>query len=64
MCTGTSQGQIVLWDLAKRRLLNVTKVHNDGPVVHAAFLYNEPVLVTSGTDNSIKARLSENREFN
>jgi U3 small nucleolar RNA-associated protein 21 len=54
LCSGTPHGQIVLWDLTKRRLLNIFKAHHKGPVVHATFLHNEPVLVSAGSDNSIK----------
>eukprot|EP00026_Physarum_polycephalum_P000231 Phypoly_transcript_00231.p1 GENE.Phypoly_transcript_00231~~Phypoly_transcript_00231.p1 ORF type:complete len:947 (+),score=145.37 Phypoly_transcript_00231:28-2841(+) len=54
LCSGTPHGQIALWDLTKRRLLNMFKAHSHGPVVQATFLHNEPVLVTAGSDNAVK----------
>eukprot|EP00727_Mastigamoeba_balamuthi_P010873 m51a1_g6408 putative uncharacterized wd repeat-containing (1997) ;mRNA; f:252935-263037 len=53
LASAGSDGTVSLWDLEKRALLSVMDAH-DGPVSSAQFLYNEPVLLTSSADNSLK----------
>ena len=45
---------ISIWNLEKRKLQTVVKDAHDGPVVALHFLAREPVLLSSGADNSIK----------
>lgn len=54
LATGCSSGVVHIWDLERRRL-GATLAHaHDDAVRTVHFLTNEPVLVTSGADNSIK----------
>ena len=45
---------ISIWNLEKRKLQTVVKDAHDGPVVALHFLAREPVLLSSGADNSLK----------
>eukprot|EP00899_Mesostigma_viride_P001417 jgi/Mesvir1/11276/Mv01072-RA.2 len=54
MATGGRSGIVNLWDLAAQKLAAVLKDAHGAPVVRVHFLRQEPVLVTSGADNSIK----------
>jgi U3 small nucleolar RNA-associated protein 21 len=50
-CTG---GHMHVWDLQKRALVNTIRNTHQGGVCSAAFLPGEPLIVTSGQDNSLK----------
>ena len=54
MATSSISGDIALWDLDKRRLSHIMKGAHDGQVVTCQFLNGQPLLVTSGDDNSVK----------
>ncbi|CAA0817996.1 transducin family protein / WD-40 repeat family protein [Striga hermonthica] len=54
LASGGSSGVITIWNLEKRRLQSVIGEAHDRPVVSLHFLPNEPVLVSSSADNSIK----------
>ncbi|KAJ4454932.1 putative U3 small nucleolar RNA-associated protein 21 [Paratrimastix pyriformis] len=53
LVSGTSEGELLQWDLSGRRLALRTSIHQ-GPVRGLAFLPRQPVLVSSGDDNSVK----------
>ncbi|KAL3664877.1 hypothetical protein V7S43_010055 [Phytophthora oleae] len=52
--SGSSSGDIAVWNLHTKRLESVLTAAHDGAVVSLQFLANEPLLLSSGTDNSIK----------
>ncbi|PRQ36967.1 putative transcription factor WD40-like family [Rosa chinensis] len=49
-----SSGVITIWNLKKRRLQSVIKEAHDGSILPLHFLMNEPVLMSSSSNNSIK----------
>ncbi|KAK7069049.1 WD repeat-containing protein 36 [Halocaridina rubra] len=54
MASGSELGHIALWDLKERRLLSqVREAHGDS-VSGLCCLPNEPLMVTSSTDNTLK----------
>jgi U3 small nucleolar RNA-associated protein 21 len=52
--SGSRSGDIAVWNLQTKRLESVIAAAHDGAVVSLQFLANEPLLLSSGTDNSIK----------
>eukprot|EP01126_Amoeba_proteus_P026200 TRINITY_DN2597_c0_g1_i10.p1 TRINITY_DN2597_c0_g1~~TRINITY_DN2597_c0_g1_i10.p1 ORF type:complete len:925 (-),score=181.40 TRINITY_DN2597_c0_g1_i10:62-2836(-) len=54
LVSGTDVGSLVIWDLDKRCLLSQYRNAHCGPVVSLQFFYREPILLTSGNDNSLK----------
>jgi WD40 repeat protein len=54
LASGSSGGHIVIWNLEKKQLHTIVRDAHDGQVVSLHFLPNEPILVSSGVDNSIK----------
>ncbi|DBA00249.1 TPA: hypothetical protein N0F65_007893, partial [Lagenidium giganteum] len=52
--SGTSTGDIAVWNLESKRLESMIAQAHDGAVVSLVFLPNEPLLLSTGTDNSIK----------
>ena len=67
LCSGTEYGEIAVWNLAKKKLEGLLTANlqaaspdevfeppHTGCVTSVQFLPNEPVLVTSGEDNSLK----------
>lgn len=57
LASGGSSGVISIWNLEKRRLQSVIRDAHDGSILSLHFLANEPVLMSSSSDNSIKVRL-------
>lgn len=57
LASGGSSGVISIWNLEKRRLQSVIKEAHDGSVLSLHFFVNEPVLLSSSSDNSIKVRV-------
>lgn len=53
MTTGSTNGQIVVWNLEERVVHSQFTAHS-GTIASAVFLPNEPLLFTSSHDNSIK----------
>ena len=47
---------ISIWNLEKKRLQSVMKDAHDSSVCSLHFFANEPVLMSSATDNSIKVK--------
>ncbi|KAK9931602.1 hypothetical protein M0R45_018874 [Rubus argutus] len=54
LASGGSSGVISIWNLEKRRLQSVIKEAHDGSILSLHFFVNEPVLMSSASDNSIK----------
>ncbi|CAI9103007.1 OLC1v1001416C1 [Oldenlandia corymbosa var. corymbosa] len=54
LASGGSSGVISIWNLDKRRLQSVVKEAHDCAVVSLHFFANEPVLMSSSVDNSLK----------
>ncbi|XP_062115284.1 U3 small nucleolar RNA-associated protein 21 homolog [Humulus lupulus] len=54
LASGGSSGVISIWNLEKRRLQSVIRDAHDSSILSLHFLANEPVLMSSSSDNSIK----------
>ncbi|KAJ8492909.1 hypothetical protein OPV22_014630 [Ensete ventricosum] len=54
LASGGSSGVISIWNLEKRRLHSVIREAHDGAIISLHFFANEPVLMSSAADNSIK----------
>uniref|UniRef100_M4BPC9 Small-subunit processome Utp21 domain-containing protein n=1 Tax=Hyaloperonospora arabidopsidis (strain Emoy2) TaxID=559515 RepID=M4BPC9_HYAAE len=52
--SGSQSGDIAVWNLQTKRLESVIANAHDGAVMSLHFLANEPLLLSAGTDNSIK----------
>lgn len=54
VASGSPQGHIAFWDLERRQIVTQqTHVHSTA-VAAATFLHGEPLLITTGADNTIK----------
>ncbi|KAK7278288.1 hypothetical protein RJT34_23314 [Clitoria ternatea] len=54
LASGGSCGVISIWNLEKRRLHSVVREAHDSVIISLHFLANEPILMSSSADNSIK----------
>lgn len=54
LVSGSKVGTFAIWDLEKRKLATLMRNVHEGAVVSIAFFSNEPIMLTSGTDNSLK----------
>mmetsp|Transcript_21979 Transcript_21979/g.58716 ORF Transcript_21979/g.58716 Transcript_21979/m.58716 type:complete len:1003 (-) Transcript_21979:63-3071(-) len=54
LVTGAPNGSFVVWDLDKRRAHHVAEGSHHGPLSSVHFLPGQPLLLTSGRDNSIR----------
>ncbi|KAL3567147.1 hypothetical protein D5086_032562 [Populus alba] len=54
LASGGSSGVISIWNLEKRKLQSVVREAHDSSILSLHFLANEPVLMSSSADNSIK----------
>jgi U3 small nucleolar RNA-associated protein 21 len=54
LASGGSSGVISIWNLEKRRLHSVIRDAHDGSIVSLHFFANEPILMSTAADNSIK----------
>lgn len=62
MLTSSDLGHIAIWDLEKRKLCSqMASVHN-GSVSTLVALQNEPLVVTSSEDNSLKIWIFDNAD--
>ena len=57
VATASSAGHIVVWGLDERRIVTVVRDAHDGAVGGMEFIQSQPLMVTSGSDNSIKVSL-------
>ncbi|KAK9671649.1 hypothetical protein RND81_12G045000 [Saponaria officinalis] len=54
LASGGTSGVISIWNLEKRRLQSVIREAHDSSIISLHFFANEPVLMSSSADNSIK----------
>ncbi|KAG2664932.1 hypothetical protein I3760_16G105600 [Carya illinoinensis] len=54
LASGGSSGVISIWNLEKRRLQSVIREAHDSSIISLHFFANEPALLSSSADNSIK----------
>lgn len=54
LASGGSSGVISIWNLEKRKLQSVVREAHDSSIISLHFFANEPVLMSSSADNSIK----------
>lgn len=54
MATGSAAGHIVFWDLENRQVATQLLKAHDGPVTGMVCLPNEPLVLTSSPDNTLK----------
>ncbi|KAF9932543.1 hypothetical protein BGZ75_004042 [Mortierella antarctica] len=54
MASANMYGDIALWDLDRQRVLHVMKGAHDGTIPSIQFLNGQPILMSSGADNSVK----------
>lgn len=54
LATASDVGHIMIWNLERKRLSSQIRNAHVGPIKKCQFVRNESLLVTSGTDNSIK----------
>ena len=54
VATASSVGHIAVWGLDERRLVTVIKDAHDSAVGGMEFIQSQPLMVTSGSDNSVK----------
>ncbi|CAL5053975.1 unnamed protein product [Urochloa decumbens] len=62
LASGGSSGVISIWNLEKRRLHSVIREAHDGSIVSLHFFANEPILMSSAADNSIKMWIFDNND--
>ncbi|XP_056632205.1 WD repeat-containing protein 36 [Diorhabda sublineata] len=60
MATGSACGHIVFWNLEERKVENQLLAAHDGAVTGMVFLPNEPLVVTSSPDNTLKLWIFDN----
>ena len=60
MATGSATGHVGLWDLEERKLSSQMREAHTTAVTGMKCLPNEPLMVTSAPDNTLKVRLREN----
>lgn len=54
MITGSSSGDLALWNLEQRKLATVMKNAHAGSIATLSYLPRQPILVSTGADNSLK----------
>ncbi|KAJ5073618.1 wd repeat-containing protein [Anaeramoeba ignava] len=59
----TPDGKFVVWDLEKKKLLNIIKDCHSGKISKIFFLPREPILVSSGEDNSLKIWIFDQQDY-
>ncbi|KAG5513227.1 hypothetical protein PMAC_001597 [Pneumocystis sp. 'macacae'] len=54
MCSSNDKGDIFIWDLSKKRIVNTFYNAHFGSIVKIKFLNGQPLLLSSSIDNSLK----------
>ncbi|KAF9392883.1 hypothetical protein CPB97_007409 [Podila verticillata] len=54
MASANMYGDIALWDLDRQKILHVMKGAHDGTIPSVQFLNGQAILMSSGSDNSVK----------
>ena len=57
MATGNPFGHIAVWDLDERKLSSIKHDAHHGAMTGLQFIAEQPLLVTSSADNSVKVRI-------
>ena len=57
LASGGSAGVISIWNMEKKRLQAVIREAHDSSITSLHFFTNEPMIMSSSTDNSIKVSL-------
>jgi len=60
MATGSGSGHITVWDLEKREYKHTLYDAHSGSVAGIRFLQKQPLLISSGSDNSLKIWIFDN----
>lgn len=63
LAVGMADGRVALWDLDSQRLHSTWPAHADAAVSFLSFVHNQPVLVTTAGDNSIKEWIIEGSDY-
>ena len=56
LATGSPMGHIAVWDLEERKLASMQRRAHRGAVTGLQFMAEQPLMVTSSADNSVKVR--------
>lgn len=64
MVSGSSTGHLTVWNLEERQVDNQIKKAHRNMVAGAIFLFNEPLLVTSSSDNTLKLWIFDKADGN
>ncbi|ORX84248.1 WD40 repeat-like protein [Anaeromyces robustus] len=62
MATANSTGDIALWDLLDQRIIHVMKGAHNGSISSIQFLNYQALLISSGSDNSVKQWLFDSSD--
>eukprot|EP00794_Sanderia_malayensis_P006767 gene6767-7529_t len=62
MATGSTAGHVSLWDLEKRQIHSIIHDCHHGNVSGMKFLQNQPLMITSGSDNTLKLWIFDNSD--
>ncbi len=62
MAVGLGNGSVALWDLETRRLHSTWSAHTQCPVSAIFFIVNQPIILTTAGDNSMKEWIVEGTE--
>jgi len=54
MATANMTGDVFIWNLDTKSLFHTIKGAHDGTIMSAHFLNGQPILITGGSDNSVK----------
>ena len=54
LVSGSKAGTLAVWNLENRQLISLMRNCHDGPITRAYFFPGEPLLLTSGSDNSLQ----------
>jgi len=62
LVSGNYKGELVVWDLDEQRMLSVVNDAHDERVVKIQFLPREPLLLSLGSDNSLKMYIFDSED--
>jgi len=62
MVSGSSTGEIAIWDLDEKRMVSCVRDAHDGSVTKLQFVPSEPILISAGVDNSLKVFIFDNED--
>ncbi|KAI9298081.1 WD40 repeat-like protein [Neoconidiobolus thromboides FSU 785] len=62
MATSSMDGDIAIWDLEEKRLFHVMKYAHNGNIPSIQFMNGQPLLISSGSDNTLKQWLFDTHD--